>query len=124
MASPKRARTERGICSLPDDVLYTYFKGSELCLATNTFRVLLGASISPVTVLRGGRAYVAWAETQGFDLDDKFVSAPSSASQGSDFYKELSVVCPTWATCDRFSCLVPAACEWSPSSLRTTVFAT
>jgi hypothetical protein len=111
MASPKRARTERGICSLPDDVLYTYFKGSELCLATNAFRVLLGASISPVTVLRGGRAYVAWAETQGFDLDDKFVSAPSSASQGSDFYKELSLVCPTWATCDRFSCLVPAACE-------------
>lgn len=97
--------------SLSADVLYTYFKGSELCLATKALRGLLGASISPVTVLRGGRAYVSWAESQGFDLDDKFVSAPSSASQGSEFFDELTRVFPDWVASERFKFLVPVACE-------------
>ena len=97
--------------SLPEDVLQTYFKGSELCIATRKLSRVLGASVSPITVIRGGRPYLVWAESQGFDLGEAFVSAPAN-EQGQEFYRELWRVYPSWnSPSSALSELIPDACE-------------
>lgn len=97
------------LSDVPREVLRSYFASSELGFVSKGLRSVTG-DVSALTVVLGGRRYLAWARRQGFDLEAAVVGAARSPAWKA-FYSALFQIDRKWCAKARFNKLVSKACE-------------